>query len=115
MMTHTMDYFLSSTDAVTETLAHATTHSKIHIHIQQMGRKWITTITGLDDDLDLKRISRAMKGDFHCSAAVDTDEKTGMEFIKLSGNQKEVIRPWLIAMEILTEKEAKERLVFHGS
>jgi hypothetical protein len=43
------------------------------------------------------------------------DEKSGGEYIKLSGNQKEFLRPWLIAACILTEKEATERLVFHGS
>jgi translation initiation factor SUI1 len=109
-----MDFFLSATDdAIAQVVA--APQSKIHIHTQQMGRKWVTTITGLDDDLDLKRIARAMKGDFHCSAAVDTEEKTGVEYIKLSGNQKEFIRTWLVAAEILTEKEATERLVFHGS
>jgi translation initiation factor SUI1 len=112
-----MDFFLtaSETDVTAVSALPVLNAGKIHIHTHQMGRKWLTTITGLDDDLDLKRIARAMKGEFHCSASVDTDEKTGAEFIKLSGNQKEVIRAWLIAAEILTEKEAAERLVFHGS
>jgi translation initiation factor SUI1 len=112
-----MDFLLTnnSEDALPEMALPSITHSKIHVYTHQMGRKWITTIAGLDDDLDLKRIARAMKGDFHCSAKVDTDEKTGGEYIKLSGNQKEHLRPWLIAACILTEKEATDRLVFHGS
>ena len=102
-------------DALPETALPSITQSKIHIYTHQMGRKWVTTLMGLDDDLDLKRIARAMKGDFHCYAKVDVDEKSGGEYIKLSGNQKEFLRPWLIAACILTEKEATERLVFHGS
>jgi translation initiation factor SUI1 len=111
-----MDLLLTTGgDALPETALPSVTQSKIHVYVHQMGRKWITTLMGLDDDLDLKRIARAMKGDFHCSAKVAVDEKTGGEYIKLSGNQKEFLRPWLIAACILTEKEATERLVFHGS
>lgn len=111
-----MDYFLNANEADTiAAVGPSGGTSKIHVHTQQMGSKWITTITGLDDDLDLKRIARAMKGDFHCSVVAAVDPKSGAEFIKLSGNQKEFIRPWLVSAEILTEKEATERLVFHGS
>lgn len=92
-----------------------TTAAKIHIRTQQMGRKWLTLIQDLDDDLDLKRIAREIKAVLHCSAAVVTDEVSGKEIIKLSGNQKETVREWLIASEILTEREASERLVVHGS
>lgn len=88
---------------------------KIHIRTQQMGRKWLTTIDGLDDDLDLKRIVRALKGELHCSAVVCVDEKSENEYIKLSGNQKEALKTWLIANSVLTEQEAADRLVIHGS
>lgn len=96
-------------------LAGTAAASKIHIRTQQMGRKWLTLIQDLDDDLDLKRIAREIKAVLHCSAAVVTDEVSGKEIIKLSGNQKETVREWLIASEILTEREASERLVVHGS
>ena len=112
-----MDFLLTTNSAVTAAndLTTGVRTNKIHVRSRQMGRKWITTIEGIDDDLDLKRIARSMKSSFHCSAAVAEDEETGGEYIKLSGNQKDVIRDWLIAAEILTEREATDRLVFHGS
>jgi translation initiation factor SUI1 len=106
-------FMLPETSAVS--LAGTAAATKIHIRTQQMGRKWLTIIQDLDDDLDLKLIAREIKAVLHCSAAVVVDEVTGKEIIKLSGNQKETVREWLIASEILTEREAAERLVVHGS
>jgi translation initiation factor 1 len=108
-----MDAFLTTYTATPEAEIPAQA-SKIHIRTRQMGRKWITTIEGLDDDLDLARIARAIKRSFHCSACVDKD-KTGLEFIKLSGNQRDEVARWLVDVEILTEKEGRERLVLHGA
>lgn len=102
--------------------------SKIHIHIQQMGKKWITSIHGLDEDLDLKRIAKAMKRSLHCAASVegasekekskdkesDDSDSDNPQYIKLQGNHKEAIRDWLVSNEVLTKKEADARLVFHG-
>lgn len=87
---------------------------KIHIRVQQMGKKWVTTIEGLDDDLDLKRISRAMKKTLHCSVIVTTTSEEE-ELIQLQGDQREFLRDWLVSNDILTEKEAKDRMVFHGA
>lgn len=88
--------------------------SKIHIRTQQMGKKWITTLEGLDSDLDQDRIARAIKKSLHCAASVET-ALDGSEYIKLSGNQREFLREWLVVNEVLTEKEAKERLLLHGA
>ena len=87
---------------------------KIHIRVQQMGKKWITTIDGMDDDLDLKRISRAMKKSLHCSVSV-SKTRDDVEIIQLQGDQREHLREWLIANEVLGEKEATERLMIHGA
>lgn len=95
-------------------LAAATTDSKIHLRIRQMGKKWITMIEGLDDDLDLERIARAIKKDLHCAATVDVSP-SGEEYIKLSGNQRDAVATWLVENEVLTEKEGKARLVLHGA
>lgn len=111
-----MDFLLTTNSAVAAAneFTSGTRTNKIHVRARQMGRKWITTIEGMDDDLDLKRIARAMKNSFHCSAAVAEDEETGAEYIKLSGKQTELIRDWLVSAEILTEREATDRLVIHG-
>jgi len=87
---------------------------KIHIRIQQMGKKWLTLIEGLDDDLDLARIARAIKKGLHCAATVVTD-KDDQECIKLSGNHRDAVAAWLVTNEVLTAKEGKDRLVLHGA
>jgi translation initiation factor 1 len=86
---------------------------KIHIRFQKTGPRSITIIEGLDDDLDLKRISKAMKKSFNCAATVlkDTDDN---EVIQLQGDQREFVRAWLVDQEVITENEAKERIVTHG-
>lgn len=88
--------------------------SKIHIRVQQMGKKWITTIDGLDNDLDLKRISRAMKKSLHCSVSV-SKTRDEIEIIQLQGDQREFLRDWLVVNEVLGEKEAEVRLMIHGA
>jgi translation initiation factor SUI1 len=86
---------------------------KIHIRTQQQGRRWLTTIEGLDEDLDQDRISRAMKKAFHCAAkAVKSPE--GADIIMIQGNHRDDALEWLLAQEVISEKEGKERVVLHG-
>lgn len=86
---------------------------KIHVRVQAGKKNKITLIEGLDDDLDLERISKAMKRCFSCSSKVQVDA-VGHEVILLQGDQRMNVKEWLLAQEILTEQEAKERLVLHG-
>jgi len=104
-----MNDFLTFTNDV---FASAKEQSKIHVRVQQMGKKWITTIDGLDNDLDLARIARAMKKTLHCAASVTMNKE--QEIIQLQGDQREYIRVWLVANEVLTEVEGAERIVIHG-
>ena len=78
-----------------------------------MGRKWVTTIDGLDEDLDLERIAKAMKKSLHCATG-GIKNKEDQEVIQLQGNHADVLKQWLIEMQILTEKEAADRLLIHG-
>ena len=92
-----------------ETLA----KSKIHIRVQQRnGRKCITTIEGLEDDLDTKRICKAMKGAFNCNGNVIAEEEKG-DVIQLQGDQRDNSRLWLLEQQIIG-KEEKDRIVIHG-
>ena len=86
---------------------------KIHIRFQKIGPRALTIIEGLDDDLDQKRIAKAMAKGFSCSTSVHQD-KEGNEIIQLQGDQRENILMWLSEQEIITEKEKKERIVVHG-
>lgn len=76
------------------------TTSKVTIAVQKRnGRKCITTVTGLADDLDLKLILSHIKKTHNCNGSVINDEKFG-EIIKLSGDQRENIYKFLIDEEI---------------
>jgi len=86
---------------------------KIHVRFQKTGPRSITIVEGLDDDLDLRRISKAMKKQFNCSASIHSD-KAGNEVIQLQGDQRENVKVWLLENEILTAKQAQDRLVLHG-
>ena len=89
------------------------TKSKIHIRVQQRnGRKCITTIQGLEDDLDTKRICKSMKVAFNCNGNVIADTEKG-DIIQLQGDQRDNSRVWLLEQEIIG-KEEKDRIVIHG-
>jgi len=86
---------------------------KIHIRFQKIGPRALTIIEGLDEDLDQRRIAKAMAKGFSCSTSVHQD-KDGNDIIQLQGDQRENIIEWLVVQEILTEQEKKERIVVHG-
>lgn len=84
--------------------------SKIHVRMQQRnGRKCITTVTGLADDLDLKRIAKALKKTFQCNGSVSTDAEAG-EVLQLSGDQRTNIRDFFVDQEVCFE----DQIVIHG-
>lgn len=88
--------------------------SKIHIRIQQRnGKKCITTIEGLEDDLDLKRICRSMRKTFNCNGNVTSLKDSEEEVIQLQGDQRENVKLWLLEQEIVTKSDIA-RLVIHG-
>mmetsp|Transcript_53571 Transcript_53571/g.79966 ORF Transcript_53571/g.79966 Transcript_53571/m.79966 type:complete len:106 (-) Transcript_53571:135-452(-) len=83
---------------------------KVHVRIQQRsGRKCITTVAGLADDLDIKRICKAFKKNFSCNGAVQKDEDSG-EVIQLSGDQRTNVKEFLVDQEICTS----DMIVLHG-
>lgn len=86
---------------------------KIHVRFQKTGPRSITIVEGLDDDLDQPRISRAMRKVFKCSSSIQKD-KDGNDVIQLQGDHRTNVRDWLLAQEIITTKDLKERLVIHG-
>lgn len=88
--------------------------SKIHLRIQQRnGKKSITTCEGLEDDLDIKRICKAMRKQFNCNGNITEVKETGNEVIQLQGDQRENIRNWLLEQEIIIKSESS-RIVVHG-
>jgi len=86
---------------------------KIHVRFQKTGPRSITIVEGLDDDLDQPRIAKAMRKVFKCSSSIQKD-KDGNDVIQLQGDHRTNVRDWLLAQEIITAKDLKERLVIHG-
>ncbi|KAL3807168.1 hypothetical protein ACHAXA_002647, partial [Cyclostephanos tholiformis] len=83
---------------------------KVHVRVQQRnGRKCITTIAGLADDLDIKRICKAFKKNFSCNGAVQKDEDD-KEVIQLSGDQRTNVKEFLVDQEICHS----DAVVLHG-
>jgi translation initiation factor 1 len=83
---------------------------KVHVRVQQRnGRKCITTVAGLAEDLDIKRICKAFKKNFSCNGAVQKDEESG-EVVQLSGDQRTNVKEFLVDQEICHS----EAIVLHG-
>lgn len=84
--------------------------SKVTITVQKRnGRQCITTITGLADDLDLKKILSYLKKTYNCNGSIVKDENFG-EVMTLTGDQKENVYNFLIAEEI----NKKDEIIIKG-
>ena len=68
------------------------------------GRQCITSITGMAQDLDLKKIISYLKKKYNCNGSIIKDEQFG-EVITLTGDQKENIYNFLIGEEINKKDE----------
>nr|ACO10359.1 translation factor SUI1 homolog [Caligus rogercresseyi] len=61
----------------------------VHIRIQQRsGRKTLTTIQGLSNEYDLKKIVRACKKEFACNGTVVDHQEYG-KCLQLQGDQRQ--------------------------
>ena len=108
-----MDLNIASINNVDETFSsNVPRTNKIHIRLQQQGRRNLTIIQDLDDDLDFNRICKDMRKRFSCNGNVVEDPKMG-SIIQLQGDQRENVKGWFLMHEILTTKDL-DRLVIHG-
>jgi translation initiation factor 1 len=86
---------------------------KLHIRIQKRnGKKCITTVAGFEEDLDVKRICKAMRKQFSCNGNVLEDEEEG-EVMQLQGDQRENVKQWLLENQVFQKNEV-DRIVVHG-
>ena len=86
---------------------------KLHVRIQKRnGKKCITTAQGFEEDLDVKRICKAMRKQFNCNGNVIEDEDNG-EVLQLQGDQRENVKQWLIDNQVFNKNEV-DRIVIHG-
>ena len=68
------------------------------------GRKCITSVIGMAEDLDLKKILSYIKKKLNCNGSIVIDEKHG-EVMLFTGDQKEHIYDFLIQQEICKKNE----------
>lgn len=82
----------------------------IHIRIQQRsGRKTLTTVQGIDDYYDKKKLVKVFKKKFSCNGTVIENEEYG-EVIQLQGDQRTNISEFLQNIGLAK----KEQLHVHG-
>ena len=68
------------------------------------GKKCITSVIGMSEDLDLKKIISYIKKKFSCNGSIVIDEEYG-EVMIFTGDQKENIYNFLIDQEINKKEE----------
>jgi translation initiation factor 1 len=74
--------------------------SNIHIRLQQRnGKKMITIIEGLAEDLDLKKVLRALKNTFQTNGAILRPEED-TAILQLNGDQRENVRSFFTRYKI---------------
>lgn len=79
--------------------------SKVTISVERRnGKKCITNVIGMADDLDLSKISSYLKKKHNCNGSILKDEKYG-EVISLSGDQKENVYNFLIDEKIYKKED----------
>lgn len=79
----------------------------VHVRVQKRtGRKTLTTIQGLSNDLDFKKILKALKKEFCCNGTIVDDEELG-KIIQLSGDQRESVSKFLIEEGLSTKSVIK--------
>ncbi|KAB0394122.1 hypothetical protein E2I00_017452, partial [Balaenoptera physalus] len=92
----------------------AGTEDYIHIRIQQRnGRKTLTTVQGIADDYDKKKLVKAFKKKFACNGTVIEHPEYG-EVIQLQGDQRKNIcqfllevSDWVLYVGIVKEEQLK--------
>ncbi|XP_014674930.1 PREDICTED: eukaryotic translation initiation factor 1-like [Priapulus caudatus] len=79
----------------------------IHIRIQQRnGRKTLTTVQGISEDYDKKKLVKACKKEFACNGTVVDHSEYG-EVIQLQGDQRNSICQFLTKTGIAKVEQLK--------
>lgn len=83
------------------------TTNYVHIRIQQRnGRKSLTTVQGLPDEVDFKKVLKAFKKQFCCNGTVVEDPELG-KVIQLQGDQRKNVSQFLIDEGIVKKSIVK--------
>lgn len=79
----------------------------VHIRIQQRnGRKTLTTVQGISEEFDKKKLVRAFKKKFACNGTVVDHPEYG-EVVQLQGDQRNNVCQFLTEIGIVKEDQLK--------
>lgn len=82
----------------------------VHVRIQQRnGKKSLTTVQGLKQQYDYKKVLKALKKEFCCNGSVVDDAELG-NVIQLQGDQRKNVQTFLIQENLVK----KEKIKIHG-
>uniref|UniRef100_A0A8C0S6C6 Eukaryotic translation initiation factor 1 n=1 Tax=Canis lupus familiaris TaxID=9615 RepID=A0A8C0S6C6_CANLF len=102
---HSFDPFADASKG--DDLLPAGTEDYIHIRIQQRnGRKTLTTVQGIADDYDKKKLVKAFKKKFACNGTVIEHPEYG-EVIQLQGDQRKNICQFLVEIGLAKDDQLK--------
>ncbi|XP_057600653.1 eukaryotic translation initiation factor 1-like [Hippopotamus amphibius kiboko] len=102
---HSFDPFADASKG--DDLLPAGTEDYIHIRIQQRnGRKTLTTVQGITDDYDKKKLVKAFKKKFACNGTVIEHPEYG-EVIQLQGDQHKNICQFLVEIGLAKDDQLK--------
>ena len=83
----------------------------VHIRKQaRNGKKCMTIIEGLADDLDITKISKHLAKLLQCSSTILLKDDKVTEVIKLTGDKIKEVKQFLIKEQIYKEKN----IIIHG-
>ena len=108
--TTTMMMMSMSSTTMTTTTTTTTSKNIVSVRVQpRSGKKFITIIEGLDEELDHSLILKAMKKSFQCNGSTTVDPKFG-EIIQLSGDKRVDVYEFIIEQGLCERDE----VVLHG-
>lgn len=82
----------------------------VHIRVQQRnGKKSLTTVQGLKQSYDYKKVLKALKKEFCCNGTVVDDPELG-QVIQLQGDQRKNVQDFLLKEKLVK----KDQLKIHG-
>jgi len=82
----------------------------IHIRMQpRTARKFITTIEGLNAQIDFNKLLRAFRKLFNCNGTVVTDPELG-QVIQLQGDHRNEVAQFLVQEQLA----ARDKIKLHG-
>jgi translation initiation factor SUI1 len=80
-------------------------NSKVTISVEKRGgKRFITNVIGMAEDLDLNKILSYLKKTHNCSGSIIKDETYG-EVMTFTGDQKENIYNFLVKEEIYSKED----------